>query len=67
MSASEDLMSYEHKKSEEYRRHRRALDWFTSLSQEEKLARMVKIGILDENHEITERYGGKAKDDDSED
>ena len=59
--------SYDYKETEEYQDHRRAMDRFKALSQEEKVQRLVEIGILSEgDHRLTKRYGGDAPNPDDD-
>jgi len=45
---------------EEYQVHKRAMDRFAAMSDEEKFRTFVKAGIYTEEGELTERYGGSA-------
>ena len=50
--------TYDYRKTAEYKRHRRVMDRFRNMTLEEKLQTMVDAGILNEDLELTERYGG---------
>lgn len=52
--------SYDYKETEEYEIHRRGLEAFDALSDEEQFQSMVRVGIITEDGELTERYGGDA-------
>lgn len=46
--------------TEEYQVHKRAMDRFAAMSDEEKFRTFVKAGIYTEEGELTKRYGGTA-------
>jgi hypothetical protein len=52
--------SYDYRKTEEYKRHRRVLEEVRNMSQEEKLQTLIDVGIVNEDGELTKRYGGDA-------
>lgn len=43
------------------RAHDRMMEWFRSLSPQEKVARLKTAGILDETGNLTVRYGGEGE------
>lgn len=57
---SGDLASYDYKKTEEYRFHKRVMEKIRNMSSEEKFQTLVDTGIVNEDGELTERYGGDA-------
>jgi hypothetical protein len=59
--------SYDYKKTQEYKDHRRAMERFDALSPEEKIQTLVDVGILSEgDHRLTKRYGGDAPNPDDD-
>ncbi|TXD39587.1 hypothetical protein FRC96_06940 [Lujinxingia vulgaris] len=56
-----DLMAnYDYRKTEEYKRHERALARVRAMTREEKRQTLIDAGILNEAGELVERYGGTA-------
>jgi hypothetical protein len=58
--------SYDYRNTEESRAHERALRDFDALSSDEKLESMKRVGILNEDCELTKRYGGDAPNPDDD-
>ncbi len=59
--------SYDDKETEEYEMHQKGLEAFDALSDEEQCQSMVRVGIITEDGELTERYGGDAPNPDNTD
>ncbi len=54
--------SYNYRETKEYERHEQLLCKLRKMSTEEKLKTLVEAGIVNEEGELTERYGGTATD-----
>jgi hypothetical protein len=59
-SVREDFDSGSYEETEEYKRHERVMERIRCMSSEEKLQTLVDAGIVNEDGELTQRYGGSA-------
>ena len=59
-NAEDIFASYDYKETEEYKRHERAMQKVRDMTTEEKLQTLIEVGIVNEDGELTKRYGGDA-------
>ena len=52
--------NYDYRQTEEYKLHERALARVRAMTREERRQTMIDAGILNEDGELVERYGGTA-------
>lgn len=52
--------SYDYRNTAEYKRHERAMNKVRQMTPEQQLQTLIDVGILNEDGELTRRYGGTA-------
>ncbi|RVU41038.1 hypothetical protein EA187_19245 [Lujinxingia sediminis] len=52
--------NYDYRQTEEYKRHERAMEELDAMTPEEQRQTLIDAGILNEDGELVERYGGTA-------
>lgn len=53
-------MVYDYTQTEEHKAHVRALERFDNMTPEEKRQTFIRAGILNEDGELVQRFGGTA-------
>lgn len=59
-NAKDIFASYDYKETEEYKRHKRAMQKVRQMNPEEKLQTLIEAGIVNQDGNLTQRYGGDA-------